>query len=734
MRPDTRASRTWSSRPTPACGGCSRSRRRTMRFGDHTVQAYVSSGPDLATATWTAGRVESDFARTPAARPTPCSPAAGRSALRCRTIGSTDYAHVFVSAAFDGQISSNGHSRAQLGATSITLGSRGTTLAHPILHPSGRGRSGNPAAPPATHTSWGNSVGISTGGFIHHFSVTMDQEVDCAVGRSTNADIAATWTNGFGTNVSPAGSNGTSPPKTTAVIDKTMTNECKALAFAPLASDVMLAVYSNGAGAAAAADQPALSEVGRGRTPARGRTSRRLPAAATATSSRPTRAINQNDWALVPVNTEPIYVFRRKPPARPSRAASTTPAPTRWITCRSAAPPAFSAGQAFKSGGGLFGATDGTERLAVLSSTPTPPTRSSSRNSTASPGRRGRPCPARTPARRRAISLPGYRRPASDQIGLAWTAGHVARSTSSRRPLNTGRGGGASPVTATMTAPLNGSIGLGHDHASAPPRRRPPARSPACSSCSTASNLGAEDTSAPTRSPGTRRPRRAARTSCRPSRATARRTRIASSTVTVSQRHHRADGVDDRSRRRAGLGLERRGCGERLRRHRRRRRPVPARRRRRSAPKSRRCRTRSTGTRLPRRRRAHAGRAGARCGGTADDVRCRSTSRSPANRVTPTITWATPAAIAYGTPLGAAQFNATASVPGHVRLFAARRARCCRSAPASRCRSTFTPTDTATYTTAAANVVDHRDAGGAGHHLADAGGHRLRDGARARRS
>ena len=57
---------------------------------------------------------------------------------------------------------------------------------------------------------------------------------------------AATWTNGCGTNTDPTGTTGTSPPWTTAVIDKTMTNECKVLAFAPLATTWMLAVYTNG--------------------------------------------------------------------------------------------------------------------------------------------------------------------------------------------------------------------------------------------------------------------------------------------------------------------------------------------------------------------------------------------------------------------------------------------------------------------------------------------------------
>src|SRR6185503_3640300 len=50
-------------------------------------------------------------------------------------------------------------------------------------------------------------------------------------------------------------------------------------------------------------------------------------------------------------------------------------------------------------------------------------------------------------------------------------------------------------------------------------------------------------------------------------------------------------------------------------------------------------------------------------------------------KATPSITWPAPASVVYGTALGAAQLNATTSVPG-----------------------TFTPTDAANYTTATASV------------------------------
>src|SRR4029079_2587830 len=214
-------------------------------FGDQTVQAYRSSGSDLSTATWTQAATSPNMAMAGGA--TNSLMAGGRSlGVALRTIGTNDYVHIFVSAAVDGQVSSNGHIRAQLGASSITWGGWNNP-GSPNTASEYNGPPGTGGSSLSTNTSWGNSVGISTGGFIHHFSVTMDQEVDCAVGRSTNSDNTATWTNGFGNNVSPTGANGTSPPWTTAVIDKTMSNQCKVLAFAPLASDAMLAVYSNGA-------------------------------------------------------------------------------------------------------------------------------------------------------------------------------------------------------------------------------------------------------------------------------------------------------------------------------------------------------------------------------------------------------------------------------------------------------------------------------------------------------
>ncbi len=69
---------------------------------------------------------------------------------------------------------------------------------------------------------------------------------------------------------------------------------------------------------------------------------------------------------------------------------------------------------------------------------------------------------------------------------------------------------------------------------------------------------------------------------------------------------------------------------------------------------------------------------------------------------TPAITWPAPASIVYGTPLGAAQLNATASIPGRFVYLPA--AGAVLSAGTHTPSVTFTPADTAGYTTAQAAV------------------------------
>ena len=71
--------------------------------------------------------------------------------------------------------------------------------------------------------------------------------------------------------------------------------------------------------------------------------------------------------------------------------------------------------------------------------------------------------------------------------------------------------------------------------------------------------------------------------------------------------------------------------------------------------------------------------------------------------ITPTISWSTPAAITYGTPLSSAQLNATASVPGTFAYTPA--AGPLLAAGTQTLSVLFTPTDTTHYTTASASVI-----------------------------
>lgn len=72
------------------------------------------------------------------------------------------------------------------------------------------------------------------------------------------------------------------------------------------------------------------------------------------------------------------------------------------------------------------------------------------------------------------------------------------------------------------------------------------------------------------------------------------------------------------------------------------------------------------------------------------------------NAATPAITWATPAAIPYGTPLSALQLNASSATPGSFVYTPA--AGAVLAAGAQTLSATFIPTDSTNFTTAAATV------------------------------
>ena len=360
---------------------------------DHTVLTYYSSGPDLTAATWTAAASSPHLANAGFA--TDAVFAGGRSlGVATLSIGGADYAHVFASTAFDGQVASNGHIRARLGANAIQWGMGQSRIARRRVAVAGSAQFRRARAR-VHHSSWGDVVGISTGGFIHHSSVTMDQEVDCNAARSSTADTAAAWTNGFGRNAV-----GASPPNTTAVIDKSMTFSHKSLAFAPLASDVMLAVYSNGA---VLLTNLRFQRSGANRTwtniASSRRRRRRLRDRRHRRRQRPGR------WcrSVPPWSTR----FDAMPPARGSTAPGTrlprTPGPRSRPRRRRLAR-ARHRRVAPASSARATAATCGCSRSPAM-----PPVRSSTRASMEPRGRRGRLWRARGPEPRCAGSFPGIR-------------------------------------------------------------------------------------------------------------------------------------------------------------------------------------------------------------------------------------------------------------------------------------------------------------------------------------
>src|SRR5207249_10988778 len=73
-------------------------------------------------------------------------------------------------------------------------------------------------------------------------------------------------------------------------------------------------------------------------------------------------------------------------------------------------------------------------------------------------------------------------------------------------------------------------------------------------------------------------------------------------------------------------------------------------------------------------------------------------------KTTPTITWATPANIIYGTALGATQLNATASVAGTF-VYVPPAGTVLAAGAGQTLSVTFTPTNAVNYTTATASVT-----------------------------
>ncbi|MBV9625748.1 MAG: choice-of-anchor D domain-containing protein [Acidobacteria bacterium] len=88
---------------------------------------------------------------------------------------------------------------------------------------------------------------------------------------------------------------------------------------------------------------------------------------------------------------------------------------------------------------------------------------------------------------------------------------------------------------------------------------------------------------------------------------------------------------------------------------------------------------------------------------TTNYTTAKATVSITVNQATPVITWATPVAITYGTPLSATQLNASSSVPGNFVYTPA--AGTVLPAGSQTLSVGFTPTDTTDYTTAKGAVI-----------------------------
>ena len=299
---------------------------------NHLVKAYRSSGPDLASATWTAAASSPGASAAASVNCGSCTMAGGRS-LGVAYINNapTDVVHAEVAMAFNGQNGLTAHIRATVSATAIAWESWSYY-----------------DAPAATWTvPRGNVLGVSTGKFIHTGGPTLQQEVDANIRLSTNADTGASWTSGF---------------SAVSLVDNSMFHESNSMAFAPLAANRMLAVYDNGGGqsgcfnCSGGVPEPNLSNLGYKRSNTNGSWPS-VPVGGQGPGDGKVFAadatIDHNDWALVSADTSTIYAFRRNAAGSGVDAAVYNVAANSWSAF--AAPPLFGPGQSHKARSGLFG-------------------------------------------------------------------------------------------------------------------------------------------------------------------------------------------------------------------------------------------------------------------------------------------------------------------------------------------------------------------------------------------
>lgn len=279
----------------------------------NTIKTVVSSGGDLATATWSAGTTSPALGRS-------MSTNDQRNLAACYVPPElNDYDVVHLSVGIGTNASSQGyveHGRARFtGSSSIVWDSWAESAT-------------SAGSPHIWHVIKGNALGVGTDGFVHESAITLDTNEDMAARRALSSDGGLTSQGGFAAAVA---------------FDTSMTNNTNSVALIPSVGNSMLAIYDNGQDT-----EPNLNNLRYGQY----LTGSGWTGVTGADVFTTTSVQDQNDWAACGVTTAKIFCVRR---------TGTNTFEMRMFNGSSwsskTAPPT----QRHKAGSGIFLATDGTD-------------------------------------------------------------------------------------------------------------------------------------------------------------------------------------------------------------------------------------------------------------------------------------------------------------------------------------------------------------------------------------
>lgn len=394
--------------------------------GTHVIKCYVSSGANLATATWTA--------KTDSPNMDGDSASVTSKLWHGRSLGilyinnaagsNKDIIHASTSIYPDKTPDSgNGvsyHIRAVLTATTITWGTFGSYGTANFNWGGG--------ADTDTVLISGNAIGITKDGYIQVGAAVYHSELDCSVLTSAEVDTGDTWTaGGNGTGNHTAGgslvtnmanqtglkagygvsdanqgitSNGNAKVNTidsstqitlsntwlgtdtgvlirwnnmtpganratSAVVDNTMGHKCTCYSFWPLGSGSMVVVYDNGS--AAPPNLTNLKSMRSNQTQAQGFWPSTNDGTGSVTVFSGDITQDSQDWCAVGVDPFHVYAARRHSNTVVD-VNQFDPGKNTWAALPSQ--PAALTGKVIKAGGGIMGVTDGVDLwLFVINST-----------------------------------------------------------------------------------------------------------------------------------------------------------------------------------------------------------------------------------------------------------------------------------------------------------------------------------------------------------------------------